>query len=306
MKTIISVICVTTLLLGVYLSTKFAGSQAQVRAAESSWIEDANSVADAVTYDTTSFAAPSFTNVSAKPPVQPFNSTSNNSFVAIGRSPINIGGDAAFAAAPTPPEFPAIAQQKQTVAKPANPGFSSRPNSFSTRMQPKRIASQSTAGKTEVPIQTGNFPHSGFSHISSNMPQGFNQAAPARKSTNTIANQAWPNNAQNVARLYRTEYELPKSAAESIVEFFSSEGNQKIETVVKSDDDSPLVTLVVTTDEVTQRTIASFLNAVYPADRIQFIKLSNEDVESAAATPAAESSDPESELRPSIEAVEVK
>lgn len=71
---------------------------------------------------------------------------------------------------------------------------------------------------------------------------------------------------------------LPSGAADSIVDFFAADENENIETKITTpvDTSEMLVKLVVTTDEKTQRAIASFLDAVYPAQRIKAIKQANE------------------------------
>jgi hypothetical protein len=84
----------------------------------------------------------------------------------------------------------------------------------------------------------------------------------------------WPTNAKNVKNLVRTEYSLPQGAADSIVDFFAADNNKEIETRITKPEksDGVFVQLVVTTDEKTQRAIASFLDAVYSAKRIESLK----------------------------------
>ena len=95
-------------------------------------------------------------------------------------------------------------------------------------------------------------------------------------STPPVRASAWPKNAQHVKNLVRTHYFLPSEAAESIVKFFAADNNEDIETRVVSEEGSGLVTLIVTTDEKTQRAIAAFLDAVYPASRIKELKTADE------------------------------
>ena len=96
---------------------------------------------------------------------------------------------------------------------------------------------------------------------------------------NRVASKAsmWPTNAKNVKNLVRTEYSLPQGAADSIVDFFAADNNKEIETRITKPEksDGVFVQLVVTTDEKTQRAIASFLDAVYSAKRIESLKQAN-------------------------------
>lgn len=108
----------------------------------------------------------------------------------------------------------------------------------------------------------------------------------------SVVSNTWPANAKNVTRLIRTHYSLPAGAAESIVTFLASDDNEAIETAIKPVGHGQLVSLQVTTDEQTQRAIATFLAAVYPQKRLDLIKTATSDkelqapVESPATTPA--------------------
>lgn len=110
---------------------------------------------------------------------------------------------------------------------------------------------------------------------------------------------SWPPNAINVTRLVRTQYSLPAGAADSIVEFFSADDNETIETKIKPVPESGLVSLQVTTDEQTQRAIATFLAAVYPQKRLDSIKsdTTNQGIDKASQ-PSTET--PVSQTVPSL------
>ena len=123
-----------------------------------------------------------------------------------------------------------------------------------------------------------NFPSNGFAPAQTS--PGIISKPNTFGPSNRIASKSsiWPLNAKNVKNLVRTEYFLPSSAADSIVDFFAADDNKEIETKITKPEDSSdvLVKLVVTTDETTQRAIASFLDAVYPAKRIASIKQASE------------------------------
>ncbi len=114
--------------------------------------------------------------------------------------------------------------------------------------------------------------------------QGFNVN---RRTSNT---HGLAKNARNVKSLVRAEYELPDEAANALVTFFALDKNEKIETKIIDDESSSMIQLQITTDEPTQRAIAAFLAAVYPANRLEAIREAIEG-DNDAADEASESTD---------------
>lgn len=77
-----------------------------------------------------------------------------------------------------------------------------------------------------------------------------------------------PVNAKNVRQLSRAVYELPMEEADLLNKLFSLRSDCRIETKIVGDRTEGWVTLEVTADELTQRTVGKFLLTVCPPDKV--------------------------------------
>ena len=279
MKTLITILCVLTVAAGIFLSARFAGHSWHADIPRSDTLRQQEyREAQPETYQV-AFVAPSEL-ITCQEPTP-----------SRASRPLKSPPPAAFA---KNQQF-GSSKTQQSVPKLNTPqsGFASLPVN---KNSPKTLKT-SFGPITSRPEFASNKPQ--FQQPSNAKPSSFGssrQVTFAVPSSSLSTNAPWPANAKNVKSLVRTQYSLPSGAAESIVKFFSADGNESIETKINTDEQRHLVSLQVTTDEATQRAIANFLAAVYPQtrlDEIQKDSAADEPVLLGDVSPVDETGEPE-------------